>query len=96
MFENVCRQQIQLIDSNQLSYQLIFVEVVFSFFLQDIYSTKHDIISVPIQNQTKLRLSIHCWEVIHYLMETPLLTIQAVEQIILQEVRPCPFIQILS
>ena len=54
-------------------------------FLHDIYATKHDVISVHIRNQTKLRLSRHCWEVIHYLMETPLLMIQAVEQIILQE-----------
>ena len=46
--------------------------------------TKHHIISVPIQNQTKLRSSIHCWEVMYYLMETPLLMIQAVEQTILQ------------
>ena len=46
---------------------------------------KHDVISVPIQKQTKLRLSIHCWEVMYYLMETPLLMIQAVEQIIWQE-----------
>merc|ERR550534_273567 len=40
---------------------------------------------IPIRNQTKLRLSIHCWEVMYYLMETPLLMIQAVEQTILQE-----------
>merc|ERR1712008_87864 len=40
---------------------------------------------IHIRNQTKLRLSIHCWGVMYYLMETPLLMIQAVEQIILQE-----------